>query len=411
MSNRATNDAWAATNVMTLMATRLVGSEQYLGRDAKSLGTRIGDDQYELFTICPPAEALALYFEQQQPTFIAVHDVGAASACTFVTGLSAALKQPLQRLTMRQQGSGKTLAQLSFIELPSARGVPVRVYSTSSEADGGQRRQIAETLLAFARLGVMLIGAPSEHLVAAQLGLLRDRVLAQPWLNRDLLLVPRLPIPRLDEQARRLTEGTLVRSQCTDPAATTAAIWAAVHAAWGRIRASVAAGATVSSTPPAAAPVTTPEPTVPAGSPTITLRSFGSPARPAPAATAAAAPVIQGFDAYAKACAGLTGVQACVVFDRADATRTLAQAGHADASPWLDKAAALLETAQRLQDALDGRSDAALDQVTTLDRQALMLRTLPRHPGLGMALLIDKALANPTLLREPLRRLDSMLEQ
>jgi len=329
MPNPIADVAWAETNVMTRMATRLVGEEQYLGRQSSDLGTRVGEHAHELFTMIAPAETLALHFERQSPTFIALHDIGAATSSALVAGLGAALRQPVQTLTIRQQGSGVTLAVLRFFELPSSRGVPVRVWATACEADAVNRRAIAETLLAFSRLGVLLVNALSDHMLVTQLGQLRERLLAQPWPNRDLLLIPRAGFAHLAEHAQRLVEGTLVATSCAEPSAQTAGIWHAIQGVWGRLRAGSSAAPT--RTEPAE-----PEPmALSAAMPTLTLRPFGAPppavrpidpppaspslpaeplAPPASWATPAAAPHLDAAG-YAAACAGQPGVLACVVFD------------------------------------------------------------------------------------------------
>lgn len=404
MSSTSVAEAWAATNVMTTMATRFQGSEKYLGRDDRQLGSKLGDNAYELFTICPPSEALMLHFAQQQPTFIAVHDVGASASSGFLVELAKALRQPVQSLTVRQQGSGVQVALLRFIELPTPRGVPVRVYCTAVEADTAQRRQIAEALLAFSRLGVLLIQAPADHLVSAQLALLRDRLLTVPWPNRDLLLVPRTATAKLEDHALRLVDGTLVNTLCAEPAASTAGIWNAIHGAWSHLRAGPA-----ESTQRAAAPPPAPVVTYPAGVP-MTPRAFDT----AQAAETAPVAASQGYDSYVRACAALRGAQAALVFD-CRTRNTLALSSHGiDPSAWTLHLTATLVAARAMEDGLGGGGgggEAGLEVVSTLDRHVVVLRTLPHRPDLGLALVFDKIQVNLMLLRAQLQRLDTMLDQ
>ena len=198
-------DPWQATQALTGLATRVMGSEDYLGRNTPEVGTRVGDHAFELFAVCPPAEALQLQFETQQPTFIAIHDLGAAHSARFLAELSLALRLPLQTLSIRRQGVGVTLATLKFIELPSPQGAPLRLYATAVDADTTTRRLVADVLLAFSRLGVLLVGAVAPHAVTAQFAPLRDRLLTTPWNNRQLLLVPVAPpSPELADRARQL---------------------------------------------------------------------------------------------------------------------------------------------------------------------------------------------------------------
>lgn len=413
MQTRSTaSHDWAATNMMTTMATRLVGSEAYLGREERTLGTLVAANLHELFTVCSPGEALELHFEQQQPTFIAVHDIGQGGSAAFLSELGAALRQPIQMLTIRQQGSGVTLALLRFIELPSPRGTPVRVYSTAVEGDTSARQLVANALMAFSRLGVLLVDAMPDHLLASRMSGLRDRLLTVPWKNRELLLVPRGDVPRLTEHGQRLSEGTVVNVRSAAPATQTGPIWRAVHAAWSSLR-SGASDTPMPAPRPRAMPVSTDPVKVPAapapstpigevGGAPITLRQMPVPANaPQPAAPTGAA-------AYAQACATLRGAMACVVFDQAT-RRVVALAGTgADPSAWIAGAAASLSAAQVLAETLGG-GDAAVESVATLDRHVILCRTVARAPGLGIVIGFDKAQSNLALHRAQLQRLDAML--
>lgn len=445
MPNPIADVAWAETNVMTRMATRLVGEEQYLGRQSSDLGTRVAEHAHELFTMIAPAETLALHFERQSPTFIALHDIGAATSSALVAGLGAALRQPVQTLTIRQQGSGVTLAVLRFFELPSSRGVPVRVWATACEADAANRRAIAETLLAFSRLGVLLVNALSDHMLVTQLGQLRERLLAQPWPNRDLLLIPRAGFAHLADHAQRLVEGTLVATSCAEPSAQTAGIWHAIQGVWGRLRAGGSAA-------PARSAPAAPEPMAPpAGMPTITLRPFGSPppavasptaptvaapsvpAAPEPSVVTAATPATSAepfsppaswgspvpvpapaprLDAagYAAACAAQPGVLACVVFDTGRQAILATAGGAADPARGCAGYAMLLAAARGSGHGVD-HDAAPLEVVAMFERQVTLVRPLPGHAPWAVAVVLERAQAGLDPLRAQLERLDAQLVQ
>ena len=415
---------WAATRMQTAMATRMAGEDAYLGRNDRILGTRVGDNAHEMFTICPAGEALQLHFEQHAPNFIAVHDVGSVWSPTFLVELGAALKLVPQVLTIRRQGAGVALATIQFIELPSQRGRPVRVYSTAVEADTATRKHVADTLLAFSRLGVLLVDAMPDHMLGAQLNQLRDRMLTVPWNNRDLLIVPRGEVPRLGDHGQRLIDGTLVHVRSAPTTTQTSAVWRAVHEAWSALRAEITSSfaplhAATTPTPqamapralpttaPSATPVQAPAPSTPlgqVGGAPITLRPFGTAgaADPAPRATGAAG--------YAQACAALRGAVACVVFDRTSRHIVALSSNGVDPSNWIPGVAVSLKAANALNDALGG-SDATVESVATLDRHVILSRTIARHPNLGIAIGFDKAQANLVLHRAQLQRLDAMLDQ
>lgn len=412
---------WAATRMQTTMATRMAGEEAYLGRNDRVLGTRVGDNAHEMFAICPAGEALQLHFEQHAPNYIAVHDIGSIGSPTFLQELGAALKLPPQVLTIRRQGTGVELASLQFIELPSPRGRPVRVYITTVDADTATRKHVADTLLAFSRLGVLLVDAMPDHMLGAQLSLLRDRMMTVPWNNRDLLIVPRGEVARLTEHVQRLVDGTLVHVRHAPRTTQTASIWRAVHEAWSALRAEITSSfaplhaATTPSPPPmapraatpAATPAQAPAPSAPLGqmgAAPITLRPIGTPG------AADAAPPATGAAGYAQACAALRGAVACVVFDRTS-RHIVALASHGvDPSNWIPGVAVSLKAANALNDALGG-SDAAVESVATLDRHVILSRTIARHPNLAIAIGFDKAQANLVLHRAQLQRLDAILDQ
>jgi hypothetical protein len=312
------------------------------------------------------------------------------------------------------------LATLQFIELPSPRGRPVRVYSTAADADTTTRKEVAESLLAFSRLAVLLVDAMPDHMLGAQLKSLRDRMLTVPWNNRDLLMVPRGDVPRLAEHGQRLVDGTLVHVRSVGQTTQTAAVWRAVHEAWSALRAEITSSfaplhAATTPSPqtmapramptPAAAPAPAPStPHGPIGGGAITLRPFGTPEPTQPVTQA------KGAAGYAQACTALRGAVACVVFDRTSRHIVALASNGVDPSNWIPGVAVSLKAANALNDALGG-TEAAVESVATLDRHVILSRTIARHPNLGIAIGFEKAQANLVLHRAQLQRLDAMLDQ
>jgi hypothetical protein len=410
-------DPWQATQVQTGMATRVMGSEEYLGRNAPEVGTRVGDHAFEIFSVCPPAEALQLLFDAQQPTFIAVHDLGTAMSARFLAELAVALRLPLQTLTIRRSGVGVTLATLQFIELPSPKGpqsaAPLRVYATAADADTTTRRLLADVLLAFSRLGVLLVGAVAPHAIAAQFAPLRERLLTVPWKNQQLLLVPvTTPSPELAEQTRKLVAGTVVAASVTPVAADTPSRWGFIHGAWNRLRNNLPE-TRLSFDPPPSAPVPAPAP-----APARTLAPVEMPAaeplpmRPMPATGAAAAAGRLGeaqLARYAQACSMLKGSLGCCLFEL-QSGRPVAHAGRRGnietlAAQGTHLLAAALDSGARL-----GDPGGSAECLITLDRQLLFVRQMPQQRTLGMLAVFDRALANPMLVRVQLQRLEPLLD-
>jgi hypothetical protein len=95
----------------------------------QTIGKAVGDQQWELFVSCAPADALAQQFDIRLPTFMALHALGKASSLSFLADVAAHLGVAVQKLVIRRQGFGTTLASLAFAEAPGANGQPIRIYA------------------------------------------------------------------------------------------------------------------------------------------------------------------------------------------------------------------------------------------------------------------------------------------
>jgi hypothetical protein len=160
--------------------------EAYLGQGRNDVGRRIADDQVELFVAGDVGQCLQQEFAKHLPEFIALHDIGTSASLRLLGSLANAAGARVQRLSVRRQGHGVALAVLQFVEVPLADGTPVRVYSTDVNADGPARAHIARVLLAYSRLGVLMVGELPPHALTAQLKPLHDALIRGPWPNRDL---------------------------------------------------------------------------------------------------------------------------------------------------------------------------------------------------------------------------------
>ena len=230
-------DAWASTRAQTALATQFLNDENdYLAGSRDEIGRQIGGNERELFVSCAPAEALQQQFEHLQPEFIAVHDIATASSRKLLAGIAAASGQQVQKLVIRRQGYGTALATLEFVELPTADHQGLRLYTTEADADTHQRHAIAKMLLAYSRLGVVMVGELPGHAIAAALKPLHDDILAGPWLNRNLLLLPLASASTLVTHGLDLGRGTGVTVRTTPQVARPADAWAFITGTWGRLR-------------------------------------------------------------------------------------------------------------------------------------------------------------------------------
>ena len=230
-------DAWASTRAHTALATQLLPDENdYLAGEKDEIGRQIGGNERELFVSCAPAEALQQQFDHLQPEFIAVHDIATSSSRKLLAGIAAASGRAVQKLVIRRQGYGTALATLEFVELPTADNQSLRLYTTEADADTASRHALAKTLLAYSRLGVIMVGELPGHAIATALKPLHDDILAGPWPNRNLLLLPLASASTLVTHGLDLGRGTGVAVRTTPQVARPADAWAFITGTWSRLR-------------------------------------------------------------------------------------------------------------------------------------------------------------------------------
>jgi hypothetical protein len=423
-------DGWQATRAQTVLATRFVANkDEYLAPDAKDIGRAVGDGLRELFVSCDPAPALLQQFDHARPEFIAVHDIGTSTSRKLLADVAAATGLAVKKLAIRRQGYGTTLATLEFIEFPAGEGGALRIYSTEADADTVSRHDLARVLLAYSRLGVLMVGDLPAHALAAAFKPLRDDIVTGPWQNRDLLLLPLASTGALAAQSSDLGRGTGVTVRSTPAVQRPSDAWNFISGTWSRLRAQIAATGLVVPALSAA-----PAPAAPAGAqPANTAKAAASPAfgphavtptleplslRPMPPLPQAAATPqrAQADDAlaaqlshYVEQLHKLNGMLDCCVFEVASG-RQVAHAGEMPDADALASAAttllgAIVRTGRRL-----GLGAELPEAAITLDARHLVLRGVPRHPELMLHAVLDKQHANLTLARLQIQRMDDLFD-
>ena len=411
-------DAWQSTRAQTAVATQFVRDEDdYLAPDKLDIGRQTSANVRELFVSCAPAEALQQQFEHLHPEFIAVHDIATASSRKLLAGIAAASARSVQKLVIRRQGFGTQLATLEFLELPTAEGSALRMYSTDAEAEPDACAGLAHMLLAFSRLAVVMVGDVPGAAMPAALAPLRARMVAGAWPNRQMLLLPLASASTLVTQGIELGRGTGVNVRTAPQVTRPADAWGFINGTWGRLRGidPAARPRPLQSAAPTAVPVRGNGHPVPARSGVGALpgaRPGADPLsmRPMPAVPSAAsrATTPKGLlDRYVHQLAELAGMVSCCVFDVASGLE-IAHAGARPDPAELARHGSSLLGAMGATSRTLGLGHAVPDAAITLGAHHLLLRAVPRHPGLALHAVLDKTHANLTLARLQIQRMDAL---
>jgi hypothetical protein len=413
-------EAWQATRAQTALATQFLKDEEdYLAPNKGDVGRQTGTHTRELFVSCAPDQAMQQQFEHLHPEFIAIHDMATTSSRKLLLGIAAASGRAMQKLTIRRQGYGTPLAELEFIELPTADGGLLRVYSTEADADTTARHGLARTLLAFSRLGVVMVGDLPGHAIATAFKPIQEAMLAGPWPNRQMLLLPLASASALVAQGMVLSRETGVSVRTTPQVTRPADAWGFINGTWNRLReqsqpdgrvipalvsASAAPAAVAASPIIAGAPAAPPQANRTA--PVLKMRPMPS-AAPAGARVATPQSVLE---RYVQQLSELGGMVSCCIFD----VSTGREITHAGASPGAaelamhgtELLAAIGATSRKL-----GLGHTLPEAAITLGSHHLLIRAVPRHPGLALHAVLDKTQANLTLARLQVLRMDSIFEE
>jgi hypothetical protein len=312
--------------------------------------------------------------------------------------------------------------------MPSVENRGVRLYSTETEADTASRRALTRVLLGHSRLAVVLVGALPAHALAAAMRPFHDDITTGPWPNQDLLLLPLASATQVAAQGIELARGTRVSVRTTPQVTNPTDTWNFLSGSWHRLRERLANEGKViprlnpsPQVPSGKAVHTPPTPGVTQGTNSVASRATTA-ARPMPMTPmpeisrgTSTGDHVQGIAAtsplgrYVQQISELKGVVSCCVFD-ATKVRSVASAGaHPSADSLARSGAALMSSIAGLSRSL-GLGYTPPDAAITLGGHFLVLRSLPKHPGLVLHAVLDKNHANLTLARLQIERTDAVLE-
>jgi len=398
-------ETWQATRVEAGAATQILQTESdYLAAGKEDIGRQTGSNEHELFVSCDPALAMQQQFDQLHPDFIAVHDIATSSSRKLMAGIAAASSRAVQKLLIRRQGYGTVLATLEFVELPTPESKPLRMYSTDADADSMTRQGLVRTLLGYSRLGVVMVGDLPSHAIADALKSLHEAILAGPWPNRELLLLPLSAGSTLATHGAEMAKGTSVAVRTTPQVTRPADAWGFINGTWARLR----NGGSVERRNPNSPGAAYRRAAAPPAAPADPHAMRPMPPVPSAASRAATAPKSL-LERYVHQLSELAGMVSCCLFD----VNSGLEVAHAGASPGAADLAmhgkALLAGISASSRKL-GLGHTLPEAAITLGAHHLLLRGVPGHPGLALHAVLDKTGTNLTLARLQVQRMDSLFE-
>jgi len=397
-------ETWQSTRVEAGAATQILQNEgDYLAAGQADIGRPTGSNQHELFVSCDPALALQQQFDHLRPDFIAVHDIATASSRKLLAGIAAASSRAVQQLSIRRQGYGTALATLEFVELPTPDGKVLRMYSTEADADSMARQGLAHVLLGYSRLGVIMVGELPSHSIASALKSFHEAMIAGPWPNRELLLLPLSAGSTLAAHGAEMAQGTSVAVRTTPQVTRPADAWGFINGTWARLRSGGSVERRNPNSPGAAYR------RAPGSQPPAPDRREMRPMPAVPTAAARANAPKSLLERYVQQLSELPGMVSCCLFD----VNSGLEVTHAGASPGAADLAmhgkALLAGIGASSRKL-GLGHTLPDAAITLGAHHLLLRAVPGHPGLALHAVLDKTHANLTLARLQVQRMDALFE-
>lgn len=369
-------------------ATQIVRDrDAYLGQ-SRDVGRRLTESQVELFVSDDPAAALQRELERLAPQYIALHDVGTSSSLRLLQSMAATTGQ-VMRLTVRRQGQGVPLATLQFVEIAGSDGSSLRVYSTDVDADSHSRHLIARVLVSHARLAVLLFGDLPPHALAAALQPLSDAAGHERWPSRQMLMIP-LGSPTPLAGFGNLFQRHGIDVQVAPRIARATDAWSSIGATWNQIDG-----------------ITPDANSRPGYEPTIEERRSDeseAPTEPMGLRPADSRGGINWFD-YVQRCASVKGMISCCVFDRSDG-HPLAHAGGRPPAEMLQALGEQLMATAGEIGAMMGAGPGVSEATISFPHHHLLLRALPRQPGVVLHAVLDASTGNLAVAKAQLQRLD-----
>lgn len=225
---------WADTNVVTQVHDAAPRAPA-----AIDIGEPVGRHTRELFVSCEPAEALRMQLGQTGLRYMVIADVGGGRARRGLLDIARASGWPLQRLVVRRQGFGDTLATLHFLDSPTQEGGRVRVFCADADADEVSRQALAQALMGRAELVAMLV---PEGLTLAQQADAVSALATQvrsgrgDWLCRAIIFMPGQTSPDLVKYITRFRADTGIPARMAPAVRRADQLWVYLGSTWNQMQ-------------------------------------------------------------------------------------------------------------------------------------------------------------------------------
>jgi hypothetical protein len=395
---------WAATRPSDGSHTAIMGEEEdYLGGGSKDIGRPVGSNTWELFVSCDAAEALRQQFVHLESRHVALHDLGDTHSRQFLRQLGALGCSPVQRLVIRQQGYGTTLACIEYVTFTAESGEKTRLYSTAAESTPSAQQALARVLMEHSQASVVLLGEMAGQGSAHALRSMMQLVHNNSWSCPNLLVLPlgshaaAAAATQCDQVVQR--HGLLVRA--TPAPARPVDAWNYILGFWQKnhMRGRLATAGASHQLRPLALDLDPPAPP-----PAVAPQAFAAPPKAQPAT---ALPVE--LATYLRLVSQLAGVQACCVFDVERAT-PLAHAGSSPSATQLAQQGAALFQAQHVARMAMSLAEPAQEMLLSSEHHHQVLRPLPGRRHLALHCLFERSKTNQSLIRFQLQKLDAWLQ-
>ncbi|MDQ6683792.1 MAG: hypothetical protein M3Z16_01580 [Pseudomonadota bacterium] len=406
------SEGFQATAIMESIATEVNERGQIIDRHLS-----------DLVISGSPAQAIREHFAQTRAdldkasSMITLLDPVGAWASAVIKALSDAGGRPIERLHLREQGTLRTLAMIERTTLVRRQEDTLRIFHADVRAPGADNAEIPVALMERSQMTAVIVGPMQPHAVDSLLRSLQHATALPGWRCPHLLFQLPPSGAWIEAKVRSMVWPERLRIHVvTEPMTGASSVWNAMLVIWNRAR--LQPGWDPDSVAPMLGegdfPIKVGELGPAAGAvAAVDASTLGAVASGdvAPASEVREGAETSRWRNSLAPLLRLEGLLGCALVDAASG-EVLAHERRDDQA--LDMAAAAvacqgLLQAHRDAAAVVGLADPIEEIISSSGPRHLLLRTLPRHPGLFVVALLHKHRTNLALARFQLLELERSL--